>query len=699
MKLTRYRMFKMLLIAILSLGLCACGTPDTPGEPVDNDPSTEQPSDVTPEPEPKPDPIEIWVMDEPYGAKGDGVTDDRAAIQKAIDDAAAAPGGGIVYLNAGKTFCMGNILLRSNVELHFEDGAKILQSSDPMDFVDPLNGFAVKELVFGQYVNPEIEWDAAAYYNYPLIYATKGTENIKITGKGTIEMSAGEDPRGIMTMQAIGLFDVDGYELSEFTVQKYHAYCIKAVSCQNGLYKNLKIDITGGTIGGTDGINLNGCRNIRVTGCDLYTGDDGVYIASTYKDPREGLWYNCDHPLPIENIEIDNNHCALAWDETKAFAFILWGSTYPDQKQVEVNNIYIHDNYFESIGAWSGCWDLETRTYNGNGTNNPIKNVRFENNEIGRIQSNFYGVPISDVYGFDCMSALQNGDFSQHDIYWVSRVEGASGERDGRGYIDATSGANAALYQGLKLHGGMSYKLTADVSTQDGTYRLFVRDQVTQKLIASREVSAKELTSVTLSFDVPETGNYHVGLECGDAKSGTAQIDNVTLAADYGTELTEGNTVLSDQLPTSVKDGGGLRNELGFIFSAKVSGEVVAVRIYTAERESGIHYVSIWDTATGKLVTDEIYEWEIVPGYEGWREFDLPGSVSITAGKKYTISVSSGPDCLFSWGEAQLKSPIENGDLVTYATGGVYSADGKLGKMPTGATASNYFRDIVFIAD
>jgi polygalacturonase len=76
-------------------------------------------------------------------------------------------------------------------------------------------------------------------------------------------------------------------------------------------------------MGGTDGINLNGCRNIRVTGCDLNTGDDGVYIASTYKDPREGLWYNCDNPLPIENIEIDNNHCEVAWDETKAFAFIL----------------------------------------------------------------------------------------------------------------------------------------------------------------------------------------------------------------------------------------------------------------------------------------------------------------------------------------------------------------------------------------
>jgi hypothetical protein len=54
---------------------------------------------------------------------------------------------------------------------------------------------------------------------------------------------------------------------------------------------------------------------------------------------------------------------------------------------------------------------------------------------------------------------------------------------------------------------------------------------------------------------------------------------------------------------------------------------------------------------------------------------------------------------LFSWGEAQLKSPVENDDLVTYPNGGVYSADGQLKKMPTGVTASNYFRDIVFIAD
>lgn len=54
---------------------------------------------------------------ENYGIVGDGITDCTAALQSAID-AAAAGGGGIVYLPAGKYKVLGVINLKSNVELH-----------------------------------------------------------------------------------------------------------------------------------------------------------------------------------------------------------------------------------------------------------------------------------------------------------------------------------------------------------------------------------------------------------------------------------------------------------------------------------------------------------------------------------------------------------------------------------------------------
>lgn len=53
-----------------------------------------------------------------FGAKGNGLTKDTAAIQKAID-AANVSGGGVVRLGAG-TFLSGSIYLKSNVELFLD---------------------------------------------------------------------------------------------------------------------------------------------------------------------------------------------------------------------------------------------------------------------------------------------------------------------------------------------------------------------------------------------------------------------------------------------------------------------------------------------------------------------------------------------------------------------------------------------------
>ena len=104
---------------------------------------------------------DVWA----FGAKGDGVSKDTAAIQKAIDTCAAAPKGGVVLLS-GKTFVTGPILLKSNITLQISAGTTLLGSPDREDY--PHWKFAGKDTV------------------QPLV-GSLNAENVAILGAGTID--------------------------------------------------------------------------------------------------------------------------------------------------------------------------------------------------------------------------------------------------------------------------------------------------------------------------------------------------------------------------------------------------------------------------------------------------------------------------------------------------------------------------------
>jgi polygalacturonase len=67
-----------------------------------------------------------------YGARGDGIANDGAAIQKAIDTCTQA-GGGMVYLPPGN-FLTGTIVLKSNVTFHLSAGATLWGSRHIEDY-------------------------------------------------------------------------------------------------------------------------------------------------------------------------------------------------------------------------------------------------------------------------------------------------------------------------------------------------------------------------------------------------------------------------------------------------------------------------------------------------------------------------------------------------------------------------------------
>lgn len=467
----------------------------------------------------------IRVTDFPYGAKGDGITNDRAAIQAAIDHASEIGGDTIVF-TAGMIFLTANLFLKSHVKLHFEDGAMLKQDPNADDYVKPMpdGTYAPTEIVFGHNVM-DVAWGHSFYFNYPFIYAGEGTENIAITGKGTIELTRGTSCDDTIHVITIGFYRVTNFELSDFTIQKFNAYVIDIINSAHGLCKNLTLQEP--TDGNGDGISLIGSHDIRITGCNLTTSDDGIYTCVTYGDPRAGLWYTCDQPTPVYNIEIDHNNGRVIWEATKALCFIMWGNGCADPCTAEVSHIYVHDNHFQTMGAWTGNW--VNGQFEFNGKTNAIKDVRFENNIIDIIQDNFYDLHICDFYGYDSMTALQNVDFSLSNLYWISQGKTGVAEQGSRhyGYID---GADARLYQGIKLTGDVTYEFRATVQASGVPGRLFVRDQISNTPIALQEFNNTTWESVSFFFTVPTTGNYRLGLE-GIDDEGRACFTDVSCIA------------------------------------------------------------------------------------------------------------------------------------------------------------------------
>src|SRR5690606_13264371 len=110
-----------------------------------------------------------------FGASTDSTILSTKAFEKAIQ-ICAADGGGRVVVPKG-TFLTGAIHLKSNVNLHLEDGAKILFSRNPDDYLP---------VVFSR-------WEGMELMNYsPLIYAYE-QENIAITGNGILDGNANNE--------------------------------------------------------------------------------------------------------------------------------------------------------------------------------------------------------------------------------------------------------------------------------------------------------------------------------------------------------------------------------------------------------------------------------------------------------------------------------------------------------------------------
>ena len=160
-------------------------------------------------------------------------------------------------------------------------------------------------------------------------------------------------------------------------------------------------------------------------------------------------------------------------------------------------------------------------------------------------------------------------------------------------------------------------------------------------------------------------------------------------------------TIFSSQSPTLYENDANY--DLGTTFYADFKGKITKVRLYTNGAEGGDHIVYIW-RGDGTLIGGP-YTWNIPSGTAGWKTVTLPppplppAPVSIEANTNYIVAISnSNVDRNYAEQLHGLDAPITNGNLHALAGGGVWTD--ALGTMPTSVWQNtNYFRDVVFVAD
>jgi polygalacturonase len=222
-----------------------------------------------------------------YGAAGDGKAVDTPAVNRAIE-AAAAAGGGMVLFPPGTYLCF-SIHLKSNVHLHIEQGATILAADSPQPGQSTgYNG--------GTYdaAEPKTDWDAYQDYGHnhwhnSLIWG-EDIHDFSITGSGLIwgkGLSRGTSHSSVgptfiaeqagVGNKAIALKNCHNVLLRDFSILKGGHFGLLATGVDNLTIDNLTIDTD------RDGLDIDCCQNVRVSNCYVNSPwDDGICPKSSY---------------------------------------------------------------------------------------------------------------------------------------------------------------------------------------------------------------------------------------------------------------------------------------------------------------------------------------------------------------------------------------------------------------------------------
>jgi polygalacturonase len=241
-----------------------------------------------------------------FGAKPDGVTVSTAAIQQAID-AAAAAGGGVVAFPRG-TYLTGALFLKSRVELRLDEGVTLRAVQDPAAYPE----------IPSRVAGIEMPWPAA-------VISAVGQRQVTLSGKGVLDGDGafwwrlywGEDQKGGLRAdyekrglrwaadfdckrpQAVLFKDCEDVLVKELTIRRSPFWTVHLLYCARATVDGVTIrNNVGGCGPSTDGIDVDSSRDVLIQNCDIECYDDNICLKAG-RD-ADGLRVN----RPTENVVI-----------------------------------------------------------------------------------------------------------------------------------------------------------------------------------------------------------------------------------------------------------------------------------------------------------------------------------------------------------------------------------------------------------
>ncbi len=228
-----------------------------------------------------------------FGAKGNGIVKDTAALQRALDC------GGTVYIPSGK-YLTGTLYMKSDTSIVMEDGATLFGSPDIEDYntVDfcPQNWESKAEKASGRHllvaVNANhislkggcIDGNRAAFFDPTTLNR--------------------DDFTGWRPSQMLYFCETDDIRIEGVTLLNSPYWACLLHGCDNVFIDRVRILEENKRTWNGDGIDIDCCKNVVVANCNIESSDDSLTVRAS------GVNRLLRHDGVSENICVSN--CILS---------------------------------------------------------------------------------------------------------------------------------------------------------------------------------------------------------------------------------------------------------------------------------------------------------------------------------------------------------------------------------------------------